>query len=443
MKLKSFAHVSALVTLISVTCSQAAEPAPRTGLKLLAEGFGAPIALKSLGDGSGRLLVADQAGAIYLINKDGNKQGMPFLDLRSKITKLGQGMEERGVLDIALHPDFRKNRKFYVVYSAPKRDGAPDDWDHTMLLSEFRVSEADAGTALPDSERVILQIDEPDWNHNSGRMAFGPDGYLHMTVGDGGAPNDVGRRGHAPEGNGQNLQTLLGKVLRIDVDKAAPYAIPSDNPFADGKKGLPEIYAYGIRNPWGLSFDRGGKHDLILADVGQDRWEEINVIRNGGNYGWRLREGFDGFDPENTNTAPENPAKVGAHSEPLIDPVMVYKTLRGNAKVPNSYGVTITGGYVYRGKALPHLTGHYVFGDWSRSMGFASGTLLVASGPDHADASGRWASEPLPVAGHPDGGIGAFVWAFGEDEDGELYVLTNGANMVTGARGKVYKLVPQ
>ena len=364
-----------------------------------------------------------------------------FLDLHDRICKLSQGMEERGLIGLALHPQFKSNRKFYVVYSAPRRDSAPADWDHTMRLCEFRASAQDMAVAAPDSERLLLEIDEPDWNHNSGRLAFGPDGYLYMTVGDGGAPNDVGRRGHAPEGNGQNLKTLLGKILRLDVSKGAPYAIPSDNPYADGKRGLPEIYAYGLRNPWGVSFDRGGSHDLIVADVGQDRWEEINIIVNGGNYGWRVREGFDGFDPKNPLQAPADAPKAGADGKPFIDPVLVYKTLRGRGTDPLAFGTTVTGGYVYRGKALPHLAGKYVFGDWSRSMGLADGTLLVATRPAQTGGAEKWTVEPLAVKDFPGGRIKAFVWALGEDEEGELYVLTNGANLVTGTRGKVFKLV--
>src|SRR5688572_22727599 len=289
-------------------------------LKLIAEGFNAPSALVSIPDGSGRLLVADQAGVIYVLDRDGKKSAQPFLDLRNKLCPLGKGMEERGLLGLALHPQFSSNRKLYVVYSAPLRTNAPPKWDHAERLSELKVS-ADFASVDPASERVILEIDEPDWNHNSGRIAFGPDGFLYLSVGDGGAHNDVGDvargRGHPPEGNGQKLDTLLGKVLRLDVDRGNPYGIPKDNPYADGKKGLPEIFAYGLRNPWGMSFDRGGKHDLILADVGQDRWEEINVIVNGGNYGWRLREGFDGFDPKNPRTAPTNAATVGADGKPF------------------------------------------------------------------------------------------------------------------------------
>ena len=437
----TLAAMLALAVLASGT-AHGADAVLQPGLKLLAEGLTAPIVLTSLADSSGRLLVADQVGIIHVLNRDGQRLEKPLLNLQTKICQLNQGMEERGILGLALHPQFKSNRKFYVVYSAPLRAGAPAEWNHTERLSEFRVSDSDAAVALAESERVVLEIDEPDWNHNSGRIVFGPDGYLYMTVGDGGAPNDVGTRGHAPEGNGQNLQTLLGKVLRIDVNKGVPYGIPNDNPYADGKKGRPEIYAYGLRNPWGISFDRGGAHELIVTDVGQDKWEEINLIVNGGNYGWRLREGFDGFDPVHPRSAPVEAPKVGADGKPLIDPVFVYKTLRGRGTDPQSFGVTITGGYIYRGKAFPQLVGKYVFADWSRSMGLGDGTLIVATRPLQTSADAKWTAEPLPVKDHPDGRIKAFIWALGEDEEGELYVLTNGANLVSGTRGKVFKLVP-
>jgi len=415
------------------------------GLKLIAEGLNAPMVLVSIPDGSGRLLVADQSGVIHLINRDGKKSEQPFLDLRGKMAALGKGMEERGLLGLALHPQFKSNHKLYAVYSAPLRTNAPPQWDHTERLSEFRTAGADFVTGDPASERIILEIDEPDWNHNSGRLAFGPDRFLYWTVGDGGAPNDVGDatrgRGHPPEGNAQNLQTLLGKVLRLDIDRGTPYGIPKDNPYADGKKGLPEIFAYGLRNPWGMSFDRGGKHDLIVVDVGQDRWEEINIILSGGNYGWRLREGFDGFDPKNPRTAPTNAVTVGADGKPFVDPVFTYKTLRGRGTDPEAYGVTITGGYIYRGKAFPELVGKYVFADWSRSMGIADGTLLVATIPRESGA--RWTVQPLALKDFPNGRIKSFIWALGQDADGELYVLANGINSVANTLGKVFKLVPE
>jgi len=416
------------------------------GLKLITEGLGAPMALAAIPDGSGRILLAEQNGVIHLLDRDGKRGEQLFLDLRPKMVAINKGMEERGLLGLALHPQFNSNRKLYVAYSAPLRTNAPPKWDHTQRLSEFKVG-ADFASADPASERVILEIDEPDWNHNSGRIAFGPDGFLYMSVGDGGAFNDVGDvargRGHPPEGFGQRLDTLLGKVLRLDVDRGNPYGIPRDNPYADGKKGLPEIFAYGLRNPWGMSFDRGGKRDLILADVGQDRWEEINVIVNGGNYGWRLREGFDGFDPKNPRSAPTNSVTVGADGKPFVDPVLAYKTLRGRGTESNAFGVTVTGGYIYRGKAFPSLVGKYIFADWSRSMAIPDGTLLVATIPPGNTAGARWTVEPLAVKDFPNGRIKSYIWALGEDADGELYVLANGMNSAFGTRGKVFKLVPQ
>lgn len=440
--------LAALLTLAALhpPSGIAADAESPIGLRLMTEGLGAPIGLAPIPDDSGRLLVAEQAGVVQLLDREGKKSEQPFLDLRGKIVALGKGMEERGLLGLALHPQFKSNHKFYVVYSAPLRTNAPPKWDHAERLSEFKTTGADLAVADPASERVILEIDEPDWNHNSGRLAFGPDGFLYWAVGDGGAANDVGDvergRGHPPEGNGQKLDTLLGKVLRLDVDHGTPYGIPKDNPYADGKKGLPEIFAYGLRNPWGISFDRGGKHDLIVVDVGQDRWEEINVIVNGGNYGWRLREGFDGFDPKNPNRAPTNSVTVGADGKPFVDPVFTYKTLRGRGTNPEAYGVTITGGYVYRGKAFPALVGKYIFADWSRSMAIPDGTLLVASIPPPGSSPARWTVEPLALKDFPNGRIKSYIWALGEDDDGELYVLANGINSVVQTRGKVFKLVP-
>jgi glucose/arabinose dehydrogenase len=206
----------ALFALSSFHRSTAAETnsGSNIGLKLIAEGLNAPTVLVSIPGSSGRLLVADQSGIIHLIDRDGKKSEQPFLDLREKIITLGKGMEERGLIGLALHPQFKSNQKFYVVYSAPLRTNAPPQWDHVERLSEFKTRADDFSAADPASERVVLEIDEPDWNHNSGRITFGPDGYLYWTLGDGGAFNDVGDvargRGLPPEGNGQRLQTLLG-----------------------------------------------------------------------------------------------------------------------------------------------------------------------------------------------------------------------------------------
>jgi glucose/arabinose dehydrogenase len=417
-----------LLTIGLGFCARAAESTPAIALKQIADGLVAPLLLTQLPDG--RILIGDQVGTVHVLGADGKLSEELFLDVRPKLAKLNQGFDERGLLGLALHPQFKENNRIFVYYSAPKRAETPADWDHTSHVSEFKVTD---GKVDANSERVVLQIDQPYFNHNGGRMAFGPDGYLYIAMGDGGNANDRGRR--PDTGNGQNLDTLLGKILRIDVNKGQPYGIPQDNPFVGGK-GKPEIYAYGLRNPWGISFDRGGKHELFAADVGQDRFEELNIITRGGNYGWNIREGFGCFDPKAPTKPPEDCPRKGANGEPLLDPVLAYKNFKGFARDPEATGISITGGYVYRGKGVPGLEGKYVFADWSRTWAKADGVMLVASRNGE-----KWSWQPLEVEGQTKGSVGAYVTAFGEDNSGELYVLTNGRNMVTGTTGKVYKIV--
>jgi len=410
----------------------------QVALKRVAEGLTQPLTFLQLPEGAS--LVVDQPGFLWLIQKDGTRRTEPVLDLTQKLSPINKGsFDERGFVDLALHPKFQSNHKVMISYTAPRRASAPADWDSTLRISEFTVS----GGANPHvdtaSEKVILEIDKPYSNHNSGRLAFGPDGFLYISVGDGGNANDQGKR---PEtGNGQNLKTHLGKVLRIDVNKTSKhgnYAIPSDNPFADGTQALPEIYAYGLRNIWGLSFDRGGTHELFAADVGQDLYEEVDIITKGGNYGWSLREGFAAFDPKNPKKSPAEIPKKGPRGGPLIDPILQYKHTGGPKKDPEAIGISITGGYIYRGKALPSLSGHYVFGDWSRNWGLPQGTLLAAQRP--ASSSGKWTFETLEVVAPEK--FSGYITGFGQDNDGELYVLTNGSNALIPGKGQVWKLVP-
>ena len=426
---------SVAILLTSASFAEAA-----MALKQIAEGFTSPLALVPFADGSGRLLVADQVGTVQVLSKAGQVQDKLFLDLRGRLVKINEGFDERGLLSLALHPKFQRNRRLFAFYSAPLRKEAPADWDHTSHISEFKVRDDDPLQVDLASEKILLQIDKPYFNHNGGRLAFGPDGLLYIAVGDGGNGNDVGR-GHSPQGNGQDTTTLLGKMVRIDVDKGSPYAIPSSNPFAAGK-GRPEIFAYGLRNPWGISFDRGGKHELFAADVGQDRFEEINIIVNGGNYGWNIREGLGCFDPKKPTKPPEDCPKVGANGEPLLDPIITYKNLKGFAKDPDAMGTSVTGGYVYRGKALPKLTGRYIFADWSRLWVKADGVLFMATRPVSKEST-SWSLETLDLVAQPNGRIGKFVVALGQDADGEVYVLTNESNRVAGKTGKVFKLVPE
>jgi glucose/arabinose dehydrogenase len=438
--IRSILFACASIALLAGNAS-AAEAKGSIALKQIAEGFVSPTALIPINDGSRRMLLADQIGRVHVLSKDGALLDKPFLDITNRMAKLNFGsFDERGLLGLALHPKFNENRRFFVVYSAPLRKEVATNWNHTMNLSEFKVSTTDKNAADLSSERVLLQIDKPYFNHNGGAIVFGPDGFLYMGVGDGGNGNDEGI-GHSPQGNGQDLTNLLGKILRIDIDKGNPYAIPSDNPFMGGN-ARPEIYAYGLRNPWRITFDRGGSHELFAGEIGQTLFEEVDIIVKGGNYGWRVREGFHCFDPKNPKTPPEDCAKVGPDGKPFIDPIFEYKNVNGFRNDPEALGVSITGGYVYRGKALTQLQGRYVFGDWSRNFVVPDGVLLTATRPA-AGGSGRWTVAPLDLATHPQGRMKAFVVTFGEDADGELYVMTNNSNSLRGTTGKLYKIVPQ
>jgi glucose/arabinose dehydrogenase len=259
------------------------------------------------------------------------------------------------------------------------------------VLAEYKVS-GNTDEADPVSEYVLMEIKEPESNHNGGQLAFGPDGFLYIGLGDGGGAGDK----HGAIGNAQDLSTVLGKILRIDVDSKRPFSIPPDNPFVNKKDARPEIWAYGLRNPWRFSFDRKtGK--LFCADVGQNKWEEVDIIEKGKNYGWRIMEGNHCYDPENN-----------CDSKPLTAPVVDYS---------RDKGVCVTGGYVYRGKKMQALLGKYVFGDWKGKMYYLEET------------PGTWKMNDLKIEGKKDHDLGLNINSFGEDEDGELYIL---AQKMTG-----------
>jgi glucose/arabinose dehydrogenase len=278
-----------------------------------------------------------------------------------------------------------------VYYSSAARKGGVD---HVAILAEYKAS----GDQAQMDEKVLLRIDQPESNHNGGQLAFGPDGYLYLGLGDGGGANDR----HGKTGNGQDLTNLLGKIIRLDVNKGNPYGIPADNPFV-GKDGADEIYAYGLRNPWRFSFDRE-TGQLFCGDVGQNEYEEVNIIEKGKNYGWRAMEATHVFD--------ESLQASAGTTAPPID------------EYPHSVGNSITGGYVYRGKAIPALQGKYVFADWAGKV-----FLLEKQGD-------KWQRQNLALEGISD----LRVNSLGEDENGELYLLTQrevGANSNTGI---VYRL---
>ena len=402
---------------------------PVVGLELIAEGLVAPMGFVSAGDG--RMFIVEQTGLIRVMQADGTILKEPFFDIGGRMVPISPRYDERGLLGLSFHPQFSENGRLFVMYSAPPRESAPEGWDCTNRISEFRVSQEDPDKVDMSSERVLIEVDKPQGNHNGGGIAFGPDGYLYIPLGDGGGADDTGM-GHAPEGNGQNTQTFLGKILRIDVDHqddGLPYGIPSDNPFREDEDTLPEIWALGFRNPWAMSFDRGGEHDLFVSDAGQDLWEEVDLVVRGGNYGWRIREGTHCFDPQSPAESPSSCPEKGPRGEPLIDPVIEYG---------HDLGTVVVGGYIYRGTAMPELEGEYIFADWSNDFGKGNGTLLVAT----PSAEGLWMWEELVVAGRPGGRIGAFIRGFGQDDEGEIYVLTSSEMGPANETAKIFKLIP-
>jgi glucose/arabinose dehydrogenase len=404
------------------------------GVRLVAEGLTAPVYMAEVPDGTGHLFIVDQAGVIRILTTEGELLDEPFLDVRDLMVSFRPGFDERGLLGLAFHPKYAENGRFFVYYSAPLRPDAPDGWDHTSHISEFKVS-SDPNMADHDSERIILQVDQPQFNHNAGTLVFGPeDGYLYIALGDGGGANDVGL-GHTPEiGNAQDITNLLGAILRIDIDNGDPYDIPDDNPFIE-EIGRDEIYAYGLRNPYRISFDMGGSRQLFAADAGQLLWEEVSIIHKGGNYGWNIKEGTHCFDPDNPGVVPPDCPDVGhLLGDPLIDPVIEY----ANIRQPGGIGTVVIGGFVYRGSILPQLQGRYVFADWSTSFTQPDGTLLVASSrPENK----LWHIQELSVKDRPGGRLGHYILGFGQDSEGEVYVLTSDRDAPSDDTGRVYKLV--
>jgi glucose/arabinose dehydrogenase len=420
-----------------------AQAIPSTvGLELVAEGLTSPLVIQQApGD---RLFVADQIGTIRVIDASGQLAQQALLDISDRMVTLNPGYDERGLLGLALHPDFANNGRLFLYYSAPLRAGGPEGYNHTSHVSEFQVT-GNGTSADPGSERILLQIDKPQANHNGGQIAFGPDGYLYISLGDGGAADDVGL-GHVEDwyetnegGNGQDLeQSLLGSILRIDVNAGDPYAVPQDNPFAESE--APEVWAYGLRNPYRMSFDRG-TGQLFVGEVGQNLWEEIDIVTRGGNYGWNVKEGTHCFSTATPSEALAECPSQDPDGVPLIDPILEYPhPENAPANGPEDIaGLSVIGGIVYRGSALPGLVGRYVFGDWSTSFGAPNRRLFVASPPENE--GGAWTMAPLAIDAQS-GELGESLLSFGEDTAGELYVLTSGEGGPAGDTGKVYRLVP-
>jgi glucose/arabinose dehydrogenase len=446
MKQSLIMRAAILVILITLIIGAALGPqiasakgGPTIGLQQIAGGLTAPMTIAESPDGTGRLFIVDQVGLIYILNPDGSMSSQPFLDLRSKIVALSPEYDERGLLGFAFHPDYAHNGRFFVFYNAPLREGAPAGWNSTIHISEFHVS-SDQNQADAGSEKVLLQIDKPQMNHNGGTLAFGPEGYLYISVGDGGGANDTDM-GHVDDwytvnagGNGQDItQNLLGNVLRINVNKGDPYAIPSTNPFV-GKAGLDEIYAYGLRNPFRFSFDMGGSHQLYLGDAGQDLWEEIDLVVKGGNYGWNVKEGLYCFNAANSEESlPSCPSQT-PDGALLRNPVLEYTHI--DSSIPGGIGHVVIGGYVYRGASLPQFKGRYIFGDWSRDEEAPDGVLMVAK-----PQQGMWSFDVLQIKSSDNGQLNHFLLGFGQDRKGEVYVLTSDNTGPSGSTGKVFKIV--
>ena len=334
-----------------------------------------PVIITHANDGSDRVFIVTQQGVIHWIPNDQNaKKTNKFLDIEAQVVYADRKNEE-GLLGLAFHPKYKENGFFYVYYTSREEP-------LLSKISRFSVSKDDPGKADPNSELEIMRIKQPYWNHNGGTLAFGPDGYLYIALGDGGAGGD-------PHMNGQNVQTLLGSILRIDVDNTdgdKQYSIPADNPFkGQARLGREEIYAWGFRNPWRFAFDRE-TGVLWAADVGQDVWEEINIVEKGGNYGWDLREGFHKFGPNGFD----------ANSN-LTEPIWEYD---------HEVGKSITGGTVYRGKRLPKLNGYYVYGDYVSNKFWAL---------KYDSSTGK------VVANRPIETSNITVMTFGEDQSGEVY----------------------
>jgi glucose/arabinose dehydrogenase len=341
--------------------------------------FEAPVEYTYANDGTNRVFVVEQAGRIRVFeNAESTASAGTYLDIRNKVAYGG----EMGLLGLAFHPKFEENGFFYVNYTK--------DNPRETIVSRFKASSSGATQIDPTSEVILFRFNQPYSNHNGGKVAFGPDGYLYVATGDGGSGGD-------PQNNGQNKNTWLGKILRVDVNSTekGQYGIPKDNPFA-GQSGVrEEIYAYGLRNPWRFSFDGQGR--LWTGDVGQNKIEEIDIVTKGGNYGWRIKEADQPFnDKSNTTT------------DKLIDPIHEYQH--------GDDGNSVTGGYVYEGKANPSLRGKYIFGD------FGSGRLWALT-----YAGGSKATNQLLI------NRAGSISAFGEDASHELYICDYG-------EGKILKL---
>jgi glucose/arabinose dehydrogenase len=455
------------------------EEGPTVRVETVAEGLASPTAMVVAPGRPDERYIIDQPGVVYVHDEDGIRE---FIDVSEKIVTLQEGFDERGLLGMAFHPRYGEgdNRRFYLRYSAPATADTPEDWDHQSILAEYEASD-DLSEGLVETERIVLEYPNPQFNHNAGPIAFGPDGYLYVATGDGGNAHDIGT-GHVADwyadnegGNGQDtVESLLGGILRIDVDEqdeGLEYAIPEDNPLVGMDGHRDEYYAWGFRNPWGMDFE-AETDELLVADVGQGLLEYVNRVEMGANYGWNVKEGTHCFSPETPSLPPEDcpqetPADVRGGNEPLLDPIVEYPQFYDT----QSIGSAIVGGDMYRGSELSELQDTYVFADWS---GEYAGRIMVAYPPekwpeetvperdlqnqtdghdsevfDEEQWDGLWPIDELAIAAddeallHDDAQdrLADFVLSVDRDGNGDLYVLTNSSAGPTGDGGKVLKIV--
>ncbi|NWI82236.1 HIPL2 protein, partial [Dryoscopus gambensis] len=387
----------------------------------VANGLRNPVLMAHAADQTHRAFVAEQLGLVWVYLPNGSWLEEPFLDIQRIVLATPRLGDERGFLGMAFHPKHKDNRKFYIYYSYMDRNGV-----EKIRISELKVLVSDANKADPHSERNLLELEEPAANHNGGQLLFGVDGYLYVFTGDGGKAGDP----FGKFGNAQNKSTLLGKVLRIDVDGRSPdgkpYRIPPDNPFVSDPKARPEVYAYGVRNMRRCAVDRGdpvtqkGRGRIFCGDVGQNRFEEIDLIVKGGNYGWRAKEGFECYDEKL------------CHSSSLDDILPIFAYGR-------SVGKSVTGGFVYRGCESPNLNGLYIFGD------FMNGRLMALR---EDEKTNKWKKQEICIGSTTacafPGMISSyskFITSFAEDEAGELYFMSTSHPSAYAPHGSLYKLM--
>ncbi len=437
-------------------------PVPVAPVKLSLQpvmaGFVSPVAATVAPGDEDHLYVVDQPGKLWRISVSGEAATPTLLlDVSARLTPLGLfpplNYDERGFLGLAFHPDFQRNGRFYTFTSESVNGKAdfstlsPGEVANCQsVVTEWQVQKQEYGdgtfTVDPGSARVLLRIDKPEFNHNGGALVFGRNGLLYISLGDGGNANDSGP-GHVPGGNAQSLTpgNVLGKILRIDPlgmsSANGQYGVPSDNAFAKNIQGAPEIYAYGLRNPFRMSFDPD-TDTLIAGDVGQNNIEEVDVIRKGGNYGWPIKEGTFLFDGGNNRTAPDTGVGFVYTDSPgqpagLIDPVAEYD--HADAPGAAETRVAVIGGYVYRGRNIAGLRGRYLFGDYSGETGTpVAGHIFLAGGSNHN-------VEDVKIVGR-ENGLGLAVLSFGQDSKGELYLLGNQTGTLNGQTGQVLRLGP-